>query len=153
MNTKSIFALLPIDIKEIISDKLCEPDKQIHKSVMEDLLWMNTEMMVERYGKEIEETFDNIDNYDVCITGLDDLYQANKEYFDDLHTLRLRLLQHRLGPLIELPLDWIIHLYHSIVPSLVKKWQSRNCLWIKDDDGCPIGISHKGYMESDSDSD
>ena len=38
MNTKSIFALLPIDIKENISDKLCEPDKQIHKRLMEELL-------------------------------------------------------------------------------------------------------------------
>jgi len=164
MNTKSIFALLPLDIKEIISDKLCEPDKQIHKILMEDLLWMNTEMMVERYRQKILETYNLIgDNYiESCEDWLDDMYLANKELFDDIHikvcnSLCPRAMNERKCRRISGGFRRSV--FHSILPSLVKQWHSRNCPLITDDDGCPICIRHNNSYDrlfdwdSDSDSD
>ena len=162
MNTKSIFALLPLDIKEIISDKLCEPDKQIHKILMEDLLWMNTEMMVERYRQNILETYNLIgdnytESYEDCLV---DMYQAKKELFDDIHTKVCNSLCPRsVAPTGWQSLGFRRSVFHSILPSLVKQWHSRNCPLITDDDGCPICIRHNNSYDrlfdwdSDSDSD
>jgi len=154
MNTKSIFALLPLDIKEVISDKLCEPDKQIHKDVMDDLLWMNIEMMVERYRDKILETYNLIgDNYtESCEDWLDDMYKANKELFDDIHTKHCNSLCPRHVANRCTSLGFRRRVFHSILPSLVKQWHSSNCPFLRDNDGCPICICHDYHIDSDSDS-
>ena len=127
MNTKSIFALLPLDIKEVISDKLCEPDKQIHKSVMENLLKMNTEMMVERYVWDILDFYNLIEPEDEYrqAGNLPFLYKKNKEFFDNLHTSVCDVRGNGV---------------HSILPSFVKKWGTP-IRWISDSDSDDLSLS------------
>tara|TARA_Y100001938_G_C7949874_1_gene358759 strand:+ start:112 stop:645 length:534 start_codon:yes stop_codon:yes gene_type:complete len=140
MNTKSIFALLPLDIKEVISDKLCEPDKQIHKSVMENLLKMNVESMIDRYEWEILEFYNLIEPEDEYRYAgeLPFLYKKNKEFFDDLHT-RVALCQNGCAQWKDyksLRWDWIKQMYHSILPSFVKKWGTPIKLISDSDSDC-----------------
>ena len=89
MNTKSIYALLPLDIKEVIVDKLCEVDKDIHSELMEELLYVRREQICDLYQEEMMREMECLDYYEEgneCVLDwLNDWYDTRKEYWDNYH--------------------------------------------------------------------